>query len=562
MRVIGRSLRVPLAWVLLLTSTCLMPPALAEETPPADESEETPDFEPVPDRWRIQPPPYELNEESRWWNPYRQNALKGDLPIYGNDIFMRATAVSRTVVEGRSLPLPSGASASDPGRFDFFGTNDSVLLDQKFVGKISVFKGATAYRPFEWEIVVSGVADINQLSVWENGIVDPDVRDGTDRTTTDLALQEAAFEVHLADVSSRYDFVSTKIGRQPFNSDFRSLIFSDTNQGARLLGSADGNRYQYNLIYFLQAEKDTNSELNTFALRDQHVFVVNLYVQDFLFLGYQTQVSVHYNYDDGKESGFEFDNQGFLVRPDPIGVAQPHNVEVVYLGWTGEGHIGPINVSHAVYEAVGSDTQNPIAGRSIDINGQLAFLELSIDRDWMRYQGSVFFSSADGDPRDGEGRGFDTILDAPKIMGGEFSYWNRQSIPISDRGGVRLMQANSIIPDLRSSKLQGQSNFVNPGLLMFNLGATAEVTPKLRAVGNVNYIRFVDTESLELVLKQPNVREDVGVDLSLGVEYRPLLSNNVIVKLFGAVFQPVGGFRDIYQSTTLYQAGTEIVLLF
>lgn len=554
------------AALLLSLALALAPAGVSAESPdqPAATSEQDtpPDYESVPDRWRIEPPPYGLNEKGHWTNPYRQNVLKGDFPIYGNDIFMRATAASKTVVEGRAVPLPSGVSANDPSSFKFFGTNDSVLVDQKFIGKINIIKGATAFKPFDWEIVVAGVADINYLGVFENGIVNPDVRDGTDRTTTDLALQEAAFELHLANLSSRYDFISTKVGRQPFNSDFRSLIFSDTNQGARILGSADGNRYQYNLIYFLQAEKDTNSELNTFALRDQHLFIANLYVQDFLFLGYQTQLSVHYNHDDGKDSGFEFDNQGFLVRPDPIGVAEPHNVDVVYIGWTSEGHIGPINISHAVYEAVGRDTRSPIAGRSVDINGQLAFLELSIDRDWMRYQGSIFFSSADGDPRDGEARGFDSIFDNPKIMGGEFSYWNRQGIAISDRGGVRLMQPNSIIPSLRSSKIQGQSNFVNPGLLMFNLGATAELTPKLRAIGNVNYIRFVQTDTLELLLKQPNVREDVGVDISLGVEYRPLLSNNIIVKLFGAAFQPVAGFRDIYQSETLYQVGTEIALVF
>ncbi len=533
-----------------------------EAAPVAAEPETPPDYEPVPDRWRIEPPPYDLNEQGHWTNPYRQNVLKGDLPIYGDDIFMRATAASKTVVEGRSVPLPSGVSANDPGSFKFFGTNDTVLVDQKFVGKISIFKGATAFRPFDWELVVAGVADINYLGVFENGVVNPDVRDGTDRTTTDMALQEAALEVHLANVSNRYDFISTKIGRQPFNSDFRSLIFSDTNQGVRLLGSADGNRYQYNLIYFLQAEKDTNSELNTFALRDQQVFIANLYMQDLFFLGYQAQLSLHYNHDDGEDSGLEFDNQGFLVRPDPIGVAEPHDIDVVYIGWTSEGHIGLINVSHAVYEAVGRDTRSPLAGRSVDINGQLAFLELSIDRDWMRYQTSVFFSSGDGEPRDGEARGFDSIFDAPKIMGGEFSYWNRQGIAIADRGGVRLMQPNSIIPSLRSSKIQGQSNFVNPGLLMFNLGATAELTPKLRAIGNVNYIRFVETDTLEILLKQPDVREDVGVDISLGFEYRPLLSNNIICKLFGAVLQPVGGFRDIYQSDTLYQVGTEIVLVF
>ena len=37
-----------------------------------------------------------------------------------------------------------------------------------------------------------------------------------------------------------------KAGRQAFNSDFRSLIFQDTNQGVRFFGTANGARYQYN----------------------------------------------------------------------------------------------------------------------------------------------------------------------------------------------------------------------------------------------------------------------------------------------------------------------------
>lgn len=521
-----------------------------------------PDFETIPDRWQIEPPPYELNVRGRWWDPYNQNRLKGDFPILGNDIFLKLTALSKTNLEGRGAPTPSTPSAREPGSFGFFGNDDAIIFDQKFLGRISVFKGSTAFRPFDWEVNVAGVGNVNHLEVWENGAVSPDVRDGTDRTTTHASLQEASFEFHLADLSKRYDFISTKIGRQPFNSDFRSLIFADVNQGARLFGTAQGNRYQYNLIYFYLAEKDTNSELNTFDLRDQQVAIANVYIQDFLFLGYQTQFSLHYNHDDGKESGFKYDNQGFLVRPDPVGAAEPHNLDVVYLGWTSEGHIGRLNISHAFYQALGRDTLNPIAGREVDINGQLAFLELSVDVDWMRYQGSVFFSSGDDDPRDNVARGFDSIFDFPKIMGGEFSYWNRQTVRIADRGGVALMQRNSIIPDLRSSKIQGQSNFVNPGILMLNVGATAEVTPKLRAIGNANYIRFVATEPLETLLKQPDIRKDVGVDVSLGIEYRPFLNNNIIVKTFGAVFQPVGGFKDIYQSDTLYQAGTEVLLMF
>jgi hypothetical protein len=524
--------------------------------------QQPPNFEPLHDRWRIQPPPYSLNVQGHWYDPYNQNVLKGDYPILGDDIFMRLTGISKTLIEGRGAPTPSGVSANSAGSFGFFGHDDAIIFDQKFAGRIEVQKGSTSFKPFEWQAVVEGVVDVNRLSVFENGAVSPDVRDGTDRTTDDVALQEASIEIHLMDLSSNYDFISSKFGRQPFNSDFRGLIFSDVNQGARLFGNANGNRYQYNLVYFNMAEKDTNSGLNTFKLRDQQIAIANLYVQDLFVLGYTNQFSVLYDHDAGTDAGFTFDRQGFLVRPDPVGIARPHNIDVAYLGWTSEGHIGFLNVSHAVYEAIGHDSNNPIAGRPVDIDGQLAFLELSIDRDWMRYQASAFFTSGDGNPRDGQARGFDSVLDQQQIMGGETSYWNHQSIRIADRGGVALMQPDSVIPDLRSSKIQGQANFVNPGILMFNLGATAEVTPKLRVIGNANYIRFVEVAPLELLLKQPNIREDVGVDVGIGVEYRPLLNNNVIVQLFGGILQPVGGFKDIYAGTTLYQAGTAVLLVF
>ena len=538
-------------------------PNVAVETPAA--GSDTPNYEPIDDRWRLELPPYKLNTKGHWWDPYNQNVLKGDFPIIGEDIFMKLTGISKTLIEGRALPSPSGVSTDEPGDFDFFGRRNSMVLDQKFVTRFEMQKGATAFKPFEWQIVLEGVGNVNLLATQENGLVDPDVRDGTDRTTTHVALQEAFVEIHIADTSVNYDFISTKLGRQAFNSDFRSLLFSDINQGVRIFGSANANRYQYNLLYFNMAEKDTNSELNTFGLRDQQVAIGNLYIQDFLTLGYTTQFSVTYLLDNGKEggeNGFVFDNQGFLVRPDPVGIARPHNIDVFYLGWTGEGHLGWVNVSHAFYQALGHDTSNPIAGRSTNIEGQQAFLELSMDRDWMRYQTSVFYSSGDGDPRDDTARGFDTILDNPQIMGGGFSYWQRQSIRVADRGGVALMQRNSVIPDLRSSKIQGQPNFVNPGILMVNVGATADLTQKVSLIGNATYLRFIDTEPLQILLKQPDVRQDIGVDISLGVEYRPFLNNNVIVKGFGAMLQPFGGLSDITETNTLYQVGTEVVLVF
>lgn len=562
----ARDLLRLLAVALLLIATPT--PGLTQEAPPPPADADTkaaadlPPAEPIDDRWRLALPPYSLNETGRWWDPYHQNFLKGDFPIVGEDIFMKLTAISKTNLEGRSAPSPSGVSTDEPGSFDFFGRHNALIFDQKFVTRFEMQKGATSFKPFEWQIVLEGVGDVNLLETQENGIVDPDVRDGTNRTTTHAALQEAFVEVHLADTSVNYDFISTKLGRQAFNSDFRSLIFSDVNQGIRIFGSANANRYQYNLLYFNPAEKDTNSELNTFGLRDQNIAIGNLYIQDFLKLGYTTQFSFHYLNDNGKDAGFVFDNQGFLVRPDPVGVARPHNLDVFYFGWTGEGHLGWVNVSHAFYQAFGHDTSNPIAGRDVNIDAQEVFLELSMDRDWMRYQTSVFYASGDSDPRDDTAHGFDSILDNPQIMGGSFSYWQRQSIRIADRGGVALMQRNSIVPDLRSSKIQGQPNFVNPGILMANVGATADLTQTLSLIGNVTYIRFVDTEPLQILLKQPDIRQNVGVDISLGVEYRPVLTNNIILKGFGAILQPLDGFNDIFETNTLYQVGTEVVLVF
>jgi hypothetical protein len=522
-----------------------------------------PDFDPLPDRWRIEPPPYQLTVPTSLWDPYNRNPLKGDYPIPGTQtIFPRLTLASKTVIEGRRFPIASGVSTENPNEFSFFGSPDSVEVDEKIAARLELIKGSTTYKPFDWQILVEGVADINSVWFWERGAVYPDVRDGTDRTLADVRLEQAFLEVHLADLSANYDFISTKIGRQAFNSDFRSLIFQDTNQGARIFGTANSGRYQYNLIYFYQAEKDVVSNLNTFGLRDQQVAIANVYIQDFFFNGWTNEFSFHYNFDDGEKAGFVYDRLGFLVRPTPIGDPVPHNVSAYYFGWASEGHIGRINVSHAFYQALGTDDFNNIAGRETDINAQLAFLELSIDDDWLRYQTSVYFTSGDDDPRDGDANGFDTILDNPKVAGGEFSFFNRQSIRITDRGGAGLNQRLSLVPDLRSNKFLGQANFVNPGLLLLNVGASAETTPTSTVIANANYIQFVDSAVLETILGQADIDETAGIDLSLGLEWRPFLNNNIIVKGFGAIFQPLDGFRQIYGGQTLWQLGTELTLVY
>ena len=140
---------------------------------------------------------------------------------------------------------------------------------------------------------------------------------------------------------------------------------------------------------------------------------------------------------------------------------------------------------------------NPIANRPQDINAQMAAVELSYDRDWARFRASFFWASGDGNANNRHATGFDSIHDNPNFAGGEFSFWQRQNIPLF---GVNLVQRQSLVPDLRSSKIQGQANFVNPGLQLFNVGMDMDLTPKLRMINNANFLFFDKTNSLETFL--------------------------------------------------------------
>jgi hypothetical protein len=525
------------------------------------------DFQAATDRWRVVLPPYELTVPGSRWDPYNQNRWKGDLPIRGQDLFLNLSAVSDTLVEPRQLPTPSGISTRRPGSLSFFG-HDGQLLATETVGfSADLFKGDTAFRPVDWRIKASVVANLNYLRVAENGIVNPDVRQGISRTEGFVALQELFGELKLADLSPSYDFVSVRVGVQPFNSDFRGFIFTDTNLGARLFGSYESNRDQFNLALFDRLEKDTNSGLNTFDARHQQVAVANVYRQDFLVPGYTAQASLHYLRD---EATFHFDTNGFLVRPDPVGSFTPHAVHALYLGWTGLGHFGRVNVDHAFYYVTGTDSLNPIAGPDptggshdqVDVRAGMAALELSIDNDWWRPRLAYLYASGDGNPTGRTARGFDSILDNPAFAGGGFSFWNRLGIQLPATG-VALVNRGSLLPDLRSSKEEGQPNFVNPGLHLLSAGVDLDLTPRLRAEVTANYLRFDRTEVLELLLFQAPIHRAIGWDLSLGARFRPLLSNNVVLLAGVAALLPGAGFKDIYGDRgALLAAFGDLVLSF
>ncbi len=563
LHLLGFVLRIPTLALVICVSTAIAEGAGGKDRAgekklsPVDSllqslDEKTPHFEPIADRWRgIKLQPYQLNVKGHILDPYNQNILKGDFPVIGQDLFFILTASSQSSGEAFGVPTPSAISTSQSNQADFFGSAAQLVFSQNLLMAFEFYKGDTAYRPRDFEIKVAPVFNLNYANTRENSNVNINVQAGTLRNDGHVGFQELFVEKHLMDLSAHYDFVSAKAGIQPFNSDFRGLIFNDFNLGFRLFGNAAANRYQYNLAAFRMLEKDTNSELNTvFDSRDQDVFIFNLYKQDFLTLGYTAQLSLHYNHD--KPSRY-IDNNGVPVRPPILGNSRPHDIKAVYLGFAGDGHFGRINITHAIYQVVGRDTFNPVAGQALTINAQLAALELSMDRDWMRFRLSALYASGDANPNDGSGHGFDTIVDSPFFAGGPFSYWNSRGIRLL---GVNLTNKASIVPNLRPSKFEGQANFVNPGLVLLNLGYDADLTPKARLVLNANYLRFSNTASLGAFVNQGWIGNAIGLDYGIGVLYRPFLNNNARFTVALTGLMPMSGFKDLYESPGMLLALT------
>lgn len=532
--------------------------AAPEILPPSQEV-----FLEMPDRWNVAMPEwnrYGRNGEypyvrvSHWWDPFNRNRMKGDKPILGEQTFFNFTATSDTGVDERRVPETSNVSSAQPGSSDFFGRGGQFALNQTFRFSFDLFHGDTSFRPVDWRIQVTPAVDVNYLDVREVGIVNVDVRDGTTRLDAHAGLQEAFAEYKIHDLSLNYDFLSVRAGIQSFSSDFRGFLFVDEQPGVRLFGNLHSDRWEYNAAYFNLLEKDTNSGLNTFERRHQQVILGNFYMQDFLKPGYTTEFSIHYDKDD---PSVHYDDNGFPVRPAPVGIFQPHEIRAAYLGWTGNGHFGPINVNHAFYEALGTDSLNPVAGRAVTINAQMAAAEVSLDRDWIRYKVSAFFASGDGNPRDGRATGFDTIVDDPSFAGGIFSFWDHESLRLPGTG-IALTPGDSLLPSMRTSKTEGQANFVNPGIFLVNAGANFDLTPKLQSFLNMNYLRFENTAPIELLLFESPIHNTIGLDYSLGFRYRPPLSENISITGGAAALSPAQGFRDIFPGATQFSVFADV----
>lgn len=517
------------------------------------------DAVPIPDRWRLIQSLGLVKE--RWWDPYNQNTYKGDrpidrakapwLPIKGDDWFFIVNAVSDTVIEPRTFPIPVGVQTTQrPQSLNVFGKDASYVFSQTFIVGAALLKGSTAYKPPNIEYRVTLALNANYVDVPERRVLFVEPSKPTHRFDHFLGVQEAFVDYHFRNVSDRYDFDSIRVGIQPFQADFRGFLFNDQQLGVRFFGNRDNNRLQYNLAAFWRLEKDTNSGLNSVVQspRDDVLFIANVYRQDFLIPALTSQLTFAYNMNREADD-IEIDDNGFPVRPALLGTLRGREYDAFYLGYNADGRIGRINLTGSAYYAFGEDRNSFFTDQPADISAFFAALEASYDKDWMRFRLSAAYASGDGDPYDNKETGFDAVFENPVFAGADTSYWIRQTIPFA--GGGRVISVNGrngILNSLRSSKEQGQSNFNNPGLMLIGAGFDFDLTPEFRLSGNANHLWFENTATLEVLRNEGSIPKSIGWDLSAAAIWRPKATQNIVFRLSGATLLSGKGFDDLFTS--------------
>jgi hypothetical protein len=535
----------------------------------------TSDHVPIPDRWRLVETLGLVRED--FLDPYNQNTLKGDRPICtprlaeideghrnslgcelfrelglgGDDWFFVGSAISDTVVEPRSFPIPVGVQTTDrPDNIDVFGINRSLVVAQTFILSAALIKGNTAYRPPDVEYRLTLAIQGNYVDVSERRVLFVEPSKGTSRFDTWVGVQEAFIDYHFRNVSDRYDFDSIRVGIQPLQFDFRGFLFNDQNLAVRLFGNRDNNRWQYNLIGVWRLEKDTNSGLNdiTASPRNDWIVHANVFRQDLPVVGLTSEASLTWNINrEGQD--IHIDDNGFPVRPALFGDLRGRNYDAIYLGYNADGRIGRINLTASLSYVFGWEQHNVFTGRPADISGYFAAFEPSYDFNWIRLRGAAMISSGDGDPYNDTQAGYDAIFENPIFAGADTSYWIRQTIPFA--GGARAVSLNGrngILANLRSSKEEGQSNFVNPGTILLGVGADLDITPDFRLSGNLNHLWFHRAEVLEALRVEGTIPNEIGFDISAAAIYRPNFNQNLVFRLSGAALIPTSGFNDLFTS--------------
>ena len=79
--------------------------------------------------------------------------------------------------------------------------------------------------------------------------------------------------------------------------------------------------------------------------------------------------------------------------------------------------------------------------------------------------------------------------------------------------------------------------------------------PELRFSTNIAWLSFDNTATLEKLRQQSSISREIGWDISGAIIYRPLFTNNIVLRVSGAVLVPGDGWKALYKERA---SGTDI----
>jgi hypothetical protein len=484
----------------------------------------TPDTAALPapnaqDRWRIVD---QVGAPATLVNPYAtNNVLKGDRPLldrplFGGNWFFDGTATSNTLLESRRIPV-SGVAATP-----FLSPREQQFDSQTTSIDAVLYRGDTIFAPPDFQFRFTPIFNYSATHT-----------DGEQVSSNTFGAQALFIETHLRDVSENYDFDSLRVGIQAVNSDFRGFVLSDQPVGIRLFGTRDNDIYQYNIGWFRPLPKNAARQDEFGAgLPANDILLANLYIQDLFKPGLTSEIT--FLYDRNRARGTEIvasaqADDGAAMFVD----GARHNYDVGYFGYSVDGHLGKWNLTGSLYEVLGLEEASEFGESHTRVEANFAAAELSRDFDWIRLRASGLYASGDSDPFDKSAHGFDGISQSALFAGADSSFFIHQQLPlVLDQ--LNLKVRDSLFPDLRSTAAPGESNYENPGLRLVGLGTDFDFSPAVRLSFDANHLWFDQTATLNAILGQRLAGRNIGTDLSFDLFYRPLDSQNVILRLTAA----------------------------
>jgi hypothetical protein len=498
------------------------------------------------DRWRVIDG---LGYGNNLINPYStNNPVKGDRPLldhpmFGGNWFFAGTATSNSLLESRRIPVAAGANAPflDP-RQQRFGSQ-TVSFDAV------LYRGDTIFQPPDWQVRFTPI--LNYSTTQTNG---------QSVSTNTFGAQALFVEKHWRDVSANYDFDSVRLGVQGVNSDFRGFVLADQPVGLRLFGTRANDVYQYNIGWFRPLPKNAARQ-NQFGagIPANDILLANLYVQDLGRPGLTSEFVLIY--DRNHTRGTQVVAAAAPGAPVTFNDNGQHNYDVGYLGYNADGHLGPFNLTASIYEILGVQGQSAFGVQSARVEAHFGALELSRDFDWIRLRAAGLYASGDSDPFDKTSHGFDAISQSALFAGADSTFFIHQQLPLV-LNQLSLKVRDSLFPDLRSTAAPGQSNYDNPGLRLVGLGADLDLAPSLRLSVDANQLWFDHTAPLAAILGRSLPGTNIGTDLGFDLFYRPLDSQNIILRLTAARLLAAAATRDLTGGSAPFSAFFNLILTY